>query len=161
MKVLRFLAIVVLAVPMGLLLAGQIGLLSGRPPRELGATGGRLSPPSLTPNSVSSQAELYPDHPQKSYATIAPLGYTGDGEVAMKRLAALLQESKRTVVVTQRTDYIYAQSSTALLNFTDDLEFFLDKPNNVIQVRSASRLGQKDFGVNRARMEAIRVKFAP
>lgn len=159
MKVLWFLAIVVLAVLTGLLLAGQIGLLSGSLPRELGVTEGRLRSPSLTPNSVSSQAELYPDHPQRRYAAISPLSYTGDGEVAMKKLATLLQASKRTVVVTQRPDYIHAQSSSALLKFTDDLEFWLDKPNNVIQVRSASRLGRKDFGVNRARVEAIRDQF--
>jgi len=30
----------------------------------------------------------------------------------------------------------------------------------VIQVRSASRLGNRDFGVNRARVEAIRLRLA-
>jgi uncharacterized protein (DUF1499 family) len=109
---------------------------------------------------VSSQAALYPDHPQKNYASIAPLTFSGDGEAAMARLADLLQKTERTVVVTRGPDYIYAQSTTALLKFTDDVEFWLDKPNGVIQVRSSSRLGREDFKVNRARIEAIRARFA-
>jgi uncharacterized protein (DUF1499 family) len=46
-----------------------------------------------------------------------------------------------------------------LLKFTDDLEFWLDRPASVIQVRSSSRLGRKDFQVNRQRIEAIRAQF--
>ena len=65
----------------------------------------------------------------------------------------------RTVIVTQNADYLYAQSTTALLKFTDDVEFWLDKPNQVIRARSSSRLGRKDFGVNRARVEAVRTAF--
>jgi uncharacterized protein (DUF1499 family) len=79
----------------------------------------------------------------------------------MARLAELLQKSKRTVVVAREPDYIYAQCTTALLKFTDDLEFWSDKQHQVIQVRSASRLGRGDFGVNRARVEDIRARFSP
>lgn len=139
--------------------AGQLGFLAGSAPAQLGVTDGRLKPPSLDPNSVSSQAALYPDHPQQAYATIAPLKFTGDGEAAMARLATLLQQSPGTVIVTRQPDYIYAQCSTPVLRFTDDVEFWLDKAKGVIQFRSASRLGRKDFGVNRARMEAIRARF--
>lgn len=160
MKILWYLALLVVALAATLVLAGQLGFLSGTVPRKLGVTDGRLSPPSQTPNSVSSQAALYPDHPQKDYANIAPLTYAGDGDAAMEKLAVLLRKSERTVIVTRRPGYIYAQCSTALLKFTDDVEFWLDKPNNAIQVRSASRLGRKDFGVNRARVEAIRAQFS-
>ena len=139
--------------------AGQLGLLAGSAPAQLGVANGRLQPPSPSPNSVSSQAALYPEHPQRAYAQIAPLVFTGDGEAAMARLAALLRQSAGTVIVTQRPDYIYAQCSTPLLKFTDDVEFWLDRRAGAIQFRSASRLGRKDFGVNRARMEAIRARF--
>jgi uncharacterized protein (DUF1499 family) len=160
MKILTLIALAAVLAGVGLLGAGQFGLLNGKQPQSLGVTAGRLSPPSLTPNSVSSQAAFYPDHPQREYAQIAPLSYKGDGEVAMTRLADLLAKNVRTVVTTRRTDYIYAQCTTALLKFTDDVEFWLDKPNNVIQVRSASRLGLKDLGVNRARVESIRAQFS-
>ncbi|MEY4883823.1 MAG: hypothetical protein RIS34_1677 [Pseudomonadota bacterium] len=160
MKILWFLALLVLVLTLALVIAGQAGLLAGKAPARLGVTDGRLKPPSSTPNSVSSQASLYPDNPQQAYATIAPLTFKGDGEAAIKQLAQVLTKWERTVIVTQNADYLYATSATALLKFTDDVEFWLDKPNNVIQVRSSSRLGRKDLGVNRARMEAIRAAFA-
>lgn len=161
MKILWYLMLLALALAAGLVVSGQVGLLAGKVPTNLGVTGGRLSPPAKTPNSVSSQATLYPDHPQKDYANIAPFSYSGDGGVAMARLASLLEKSERTVIVTRRPDYIYAQCSTAWLKFTDDVEFWLDRQNNVIQMRSASRLGRSDFGVNRARLEALRARFSP
>ena len=160
MKILWFLALLVVVLALVLIIAGQMGLLAGKAPSRLGVTDGRLKPPSSTPNSVSSQASLYPDHPQQAYAAIAPLTFKGDGEAAIKQLAQVLTQMPRTVIVTQNADYLYAQSTTALLKFTDDVEFWLDKPNHVIQVRSSSRLGRKDFGVNRARVEAIRAAFA-
>ncbi len=158
MKLLTYFAWLVVALVAGVLIAGQLGWLRGTPP-QLGVRDGRLKPPSMTPNSVSSQAALYPDHPQRDYASIAPLSFTGDGMIAMQRLAELLQNSEQTVVVERTETYLYAQSSTAVLKFTDDVEFWLDAPNGVIQVRSASRLGRKDFGVNRQRVEAIRAEF--
>ena len=159
MKILWFLALLVVVLALVLVIAGQMGLLAGKAPSRLGVTDGRLKPPSSTPNSVSSQASLYPDHPQQAYAAIAPLTFKGDGEAAIKQLAQVLTQMPRTVIVTQNADYLYAQSTTTLLKFTDDVEFWLDKPNQVIQARSSSRLGRKDFGVNRARVEAVRTAF--
>jgi uncharacterized protein (DUF1499 family) len=159
MKIIGYLAMALAVLAVAVIIAGQLGLLSGSAPDKLGVTDGRLRPPSRNPNSVSSQAALYADHPQKDYAAIAPLKYTGDGEAAMARLDSLLQKQERTIVVRRGPDYLYAQSTTALLKFTDDMEFWLDPANGVIQVRSASRLGRKDFGVNRARIEAIRARF--
>lgn len=159
MKTGGLLAITSSTLLIALIAAGQLGLLSGTAPQGLGVKDGHLSPPSKTPNSVSSQASLFADHPQKAYANIAPLSFKGDGELAMQKLAELLRKQERTIVTVSRPDYIYVQSSTAVFKFTDDVEFWLDSQNHVIQVRSASRLGRKDFGVNRARVEAIRAQF--
>ncbi len=159
MKVFKMIGLAVVAIAAVLVGAGQIGLLAGSLPGQLGVANGRLQQPSVNPNSVSSQAALYPENPQQAYAAMAPLQFTGDGEAAMARLTAVLEQSSGTVVATRRPDYIYAQCSTTLLKFTDDVEFWLDKTAGVIQFRSASRLGRKDFGVNRARMESIRAKF--
>ncbi|MGH8821499.1 MAG: DUF1499 domain-containing protein, partial [Rhodoferax sp.] len=140
-------------------ITGQLGYLAGQTPTDLGVHNGRLKPPSLTPNSVSSQANLYPDNPQMVYAQVAPFEYTGDGKAAMVRLAAIVRAMPRTTLIKDAPDYLYAQCSTRLLRFTDDLEFYLDEPAGVIQVRSASRLGRSDFGVNRTRVEALRRQF--
>ena len=159
MKVLGFILLSVLTLAAALVLAGQIGLLAGQAPSDLGVHQGRLKPPSATPNSVSSQADLYPEHPQHAYARIAPLPFDGDGEAAMLRLGEVVKITERCVLITQQPDYLYAQCSTALLRFTDDVEFWMDSKAGTIQLRSASRLGQGDLGVNRARMEKVRAQF--
>lgn len=140
--------------------AGQAGLLAGSPPASIGVRDGRLAPPSLTPNSVSSQASLYPDHPQRAYASIEPLAFTGDPDLAMQRLTRALVAMPRTTVVEQQGDYLRAEAESPWLRFRDDMEFWIDRPSQVIHVRSASRLGRKDFGANRARVEALRARFA-
>ncbi|GAA6141112.1 DUF1499 domain-containing protein [Hydrogenophaga sp. 5NK40-0174] len=144
-----------------LLMAGQLGLLAGSPPDDLGVTDGRLKPPSLTENSVSSQARLYPEHPQGDYATIAPL-MPRDGETAataMKRLTVLLTELPGIAVSVSDEHYIRAEARTPWLGFVDDMEFWFNQETGIIELRSASRLGRKDFGVNRSRIETVRAAF--
>ena len=156
MRFLILFALAVAIVALALIIAGQAGLLKGKAPEDIGIKDGKLKRPSRTQNSVTSQADLWPDHPQLAYSTIAPLKASGDGTTEMKRIADALLAMPRTVIVQQEPTYIYAQSTTALLKFTDDVEFVLDAAKGIIHVRSASRLGQKDFGVNRARIEAVR-----
>jgi len=144
-----------------LILAGaRFGLFAGLPPNDLGIHAGRLKPPSLTRNSVSSQADLYPNNPQRDYARIAPLPLrNGDANTSMRTLADVLAKMPDIQIVTQQADYIYAEARTPWLQFVDDLEFWLDPKNGVIQLRSASRMGREDFGVNRQRMERIRAAY--
>lgn len=159
MRILSLIVLGVALIAVALVVAGQMGLLRGEPPSGLGVNDGRLKPPARTPNSVSSQADLYPDHPQRQFARIAPIRFNSTPEQAMARIVAILQATQGTVIVTNAPDYIYAQCTTQLLKFTDDIEFWLDRNASVIQVRSASRLGKKDFDVNRNRVEAIRTQF--
>jgi uncharacterized protein (DUF1499 family) len=144
-------------------MAGQWGLLRGKTPTDLGVANGKLKPPSTRENSVSSQAALYPNHPMRTYADIAPLGYTGDASAAWAKLERAVGTLPRTSVIANTEDgsghYLYVQSTTLLLRFTDDVEFWQDEAHHVIHVRSASRFGRKDFGTNRARVEAIRAAF--
>ena len=67
-------------------LGARLGLFNGPAPRSLGVRDGRLKPPSKTPNSVSSQAALHPDHPQARYAAIEPLPLHGDASASMAAL---------------------------------------------------------------------------
>lgn len=152
---MSFLAVVVL-LPVLILLAAQLGAFKGSAPATLGIRDGRLKPPSKTPNSVTSQAGLHPDHPQAQRAAIAPLAFKGDGKAAMQKIARILRGMERTEIITEQPGYLYAQCTTRLMRFTDDVEFMLDESAGVIHVRSASRIGHGDRGVNRARVEAIR-----
>jgi uncharacterized protein (DUF1499 family) len=62
--------------------------------------------------------------------------------------------------VTQRDGYLHVEFTSATMGFVDDVEFVLDAPARTIHVRSSSRLGYRDFGVNRERVEKIRSAFA-
>ncbi len=156
---IRLLLLLVITLTAVLLLAGQWGLLRGKAPSDLGVHDGKFKPPSKTENSVSSQAALYPDHPMRAYAEIAPIVFSGDAAAAWTRLQNAVATLPRTSVITDTGTYLYVQQTTLMLRFTDDVEFALDAANSVIHVRSASRLGRKDFGVNRARIETIRAAF--
>lgn len=161
MRALAFLGFLFFILPLLILAAGQFGLFSGRSPSDLGVREGKLKPPSRTPNSVSSQAGLWPDGDYAStYARIDPLPVRGDNAAAMTRLRTLLAEWPGAQIVEERPDYLRVVFVTRWLRFVDDAEFWLDPANKVIQVRSASRLGRKDFGVNRARIEAIRARWS-
>ena len=140
-------------------IAGQVGLLGGQRP-ELGVVDGRLQPPSPTPNSVSSQTHLHPGHPQAAYAAVDPLPLKAAGTAASLRvLTGVLQAMPGVTVVAQKDNYLRAQAQTRWLQFIDDLEFWIDPQQARIEVRSASRLGRKDFGVNRQRLESIRAAY--
>ena len=128
-------------------------LFAGTAPATLGVQGGKLAPCPESPNCVSSQAK---DEGHR----IAPLAYGGDPAAAMARLARVIARQRGATIVTQRGDYIYATFQTPMMGFVDDVEFVFNPAQHVIDVRSASRLGHSDLGVNRKRIEAVREAFA-
>ena len=130
-----------------------MGLLSGKRPPDLGVKNENLKAPPPSPNAVSSQAT-------GGYHQIAPLAYKGSPEQAMKALKAIVESTPKTEVVEIKPDYLYVEYASALLGFVDDVEFYFPLDGNIIHVRSASRLGYSDFGVNRNRIETIRARLA-
>lgn len=132
-----------------------MGLFSGTRPDNLGVRDGRLALPKSTPNNVNSQID-------KSDAQhyIEPLRYAGDARQAWAALQRIVAGMRRVEVVKAEPNYLYAQFTSKLMGFVDDTEFYLDEKAGVIQVRSASRLGRGDHGVNRGRIEYIRAKLA-
>ncbi len=160
MLLLKWIVIVLVVLVLAAIVAGQAGLLAGKEPQDLGAREGKLKPLSKTDNSVSSQAGLYPDHPQRRYAEIAPLALRGDGPATLAKLKAVVQAMPGAKVVKADGDYLYVQFTTRLMKYVDDVEFWYDPTAQVIQVRSASRLGKSDLGVNRKRVEAVRAALA-
>lgn len=140
------------------LAAGQAGLLRGKPPSLLGVQGGRLPPPHVTPNNVHSQAAIWGE--QYAHTAIEPLPAQPDGPQTLERLRSLVESTPGANVVKAGPDYLYVQYTTKWLRFVDDAEFWFDPAAQRVQVRSASRLGQSDLGVNRARIEALRQRLA-
>jgi uncharacterized protein (DUF1499 family) len=126
---------------------------SGKRPSNLGVKDGRLARTVNKPNNVSSQA----DAGDRAHY-VAPLPLSGTPTAAMAKLKTLVESMPRTSVVASRADYLYVEFSTPLMGYTDDVEFYCD--GQAIQVRSASRLGYSDMGVNRKRVETIRAALA-
>jgi uncharacterized protein (DUF1499 family) len=128
-------------------------LFAGSRPGNLGLHDGTLAPCPSKPNCVSSTAT------DRRHA-IAPLTFTGAPDAALRTLQAVVLGLARTRVITCETNYLYVECTSQLLGFVDDVEFALDRQAKHLQVRSASRRGYSDFGVNRARIETIRIAFA-
>lgn len=122
---------------------------------RIGLVDGRLAPCPSSPNCVSSQADPS-DH--KHY--IAPIAAPGDPERVQARIRSVIAGSKRAKIVEDRPGYIHATYTSALFRFVDDVEFLLDPAAGVVHVRSASRVGYSDLGVNRRRIEDFRRRFA-
>jgi uncharacterized protein (DUF1499 family) len=130
------------------LLATRSWLSRDNPP-VLGVTGGVLAVCSDRPNCVSSQAT---DADQR----IAPLAYVGDRDATQQRLLAIFAEQPRLQQIVRGEDYWRYQQVSALFRFIDDIELYFDDRAALVHLRSASRVGYSDIGVNRKRIEAWR-----
>lgn len=144
---------VLLAVLAAVILLPVLGILavrasSGRP-ATLGVKDGQLAPCPNSPNCVSSQS-LDEAH------RVKPLPLSMPAAQAIDMLQQVLAEVPRIRVVTVRDGYLHAEATSRLIGFVDDVEFLVDEDVGVIHVRSASRVGYSDLGVNRARVEQIR-----
>jgi uncharacterized protein (DUF1499 family) len=113
-----------------------------------------LAPCPNSPNCVSS---LSPESDQEHY--VAPFSFSGDPAAAWDKLKTAVLAEKRVTIVVEQEDYLHAEMRSLLFRFVDDIEFSLDRDAGLIQVRSASRVGYSDFGVNRRRVERIRAAF--
>jgi uncharacterized protein (DUF1499 family) len=124
-------------------------------PDDLGITEGRLAACPTSPNCVSSLADTTD---ARHYAPALP--FIGGAEASRARLLTILDELPRTRIERNERAYLHVTFRSALFRFVDDVEFLVDDSLRVIHVRSASRLGRGDFGVNRRRVEEIRRRFA-
>ena len=122
-------------------------MFNWRRPTNLGVKDGRLAPCRPTPNCVSSQAQ-----PQDREHYIAPIAFRG----TMHELRAAVESMPRSTLIRAASNYLYAEFRTPLMRYVDDVELLYDPRAGVVHVRSASRLGRRDFGVNRKRVEALR-----
>lgn len=116
----------------------------------LGVDHGHLSSCPASNNCVVSQ-----DADAKH--AIDPITYHVDRDAARETLLKVLSVVPRTEVVEQTDNYIHALSKSRIFKFVDDVEFYFPANEPVIHTRSASRIGESDLGVNRRRVEQIRL----
>ena len=108
-----------------------------------------------SPNCVSSQA-TDADH------FIAPFKIVGNVDMAWAALKKALASQSRTVITSETSetsDTLHAQATGLVFRFVDDIDVIVDREAGLIYVRSASRTGHSDFGVNRKRVEMLRTQL--
>jgi uncharacterized protein (DUF1499 family) len=89
--------------------------------------------------------------------SIEPIAYQSDRNTAKETLLKVLSVVPRTEVIEDTGNYIHTESTSRIFKFVDDAEFYFPEGEKNIQVRSASRVGESDLGVNRRRIEQIRL----
>ncbi|MBE9105072.1 DUF1499 domain-containing protein [Nostoc cf. edaphicum LEGE 07299] len=117
---------------------------------SLGVDNGHLSSCPASDNCVVSQ------NADEKHA-IDPIPYHVDRNAAREILLKVIGVVPRTEIVEQTDNYIHALSKSRIFKFVDDVEFYLPPNESVIHLRSASRVGESDLGVNRRRVEQIRL----
>ena len=129
-------------------------VFSWKRPDNLGVKEGRLAAAKPTPNCVSSQADA-----ADAEHYIAPIPFKGAAAEALAAVRKAVEGMQGASIIRHEGAYLYAEYRTPIMRFVDDVEIFFDEKAGLLHVRSASRVGRRDFGVNRARVEAIRARI--
>lgn len=129
---------------------GTPTLFAGTRPDNLGIYSGQLAPCPTSPNCVNSHSD--------ALHQIEPLTYKSSATTAFANLKTVIESFKQAKIIKAPDNYLYAEFTIPVVGFVDDVEFLLE-PDGIIHVRSASRLGESDLGVNRKRIETIRAKL--
>ncbi|APV52378.1 hypothetical protein BWI17_09310 [Betaproteobacteria bacterium GR16-43] len=135
----------------GAFIGASMGLFTGKRPAGLGFADGRFkTPPAWTPNWVSSTVAQDDKH------YIAPFDAGSDRAKAWAALGAAIESTPGATIVRRDPGYLHVEFASSVMGFVDDGEFQVDPGGKVIHVRSAARLGVRDFDVNRKRVERLR-----
>ena len=155
-RVLRWGAAVVAALALlaaaGVYFGATMGLFAGKRPTDLGfgADGRFRAAQPWKPNWVSSTVAGDDKH------FVAPYDIRGDRARAWAALHAAIEAAPGATIVRRDPGYLQVEFKSRTLGFVDDAEFQMDPGGRKIHVRSAARLGIRDFDVNRKRVESLR-----
>ena len=132
-------------------ITSQLSDLWPQPEEKPQLVDGKLRPCPVTPNCVSSES------PSPMFS-IAPLAFNDSHERAWATLKRVVREEGGSLH-DESKEYLWLTFTVPVFGFVDDVEFRLSATEGVIHVRSASRLGISDLGVNRRRVEQLRAAF--
>jgi uncharacterized protein (DUF1499 family) len=148
MKFVRTITLVCVPILLIIILSG----CAGKRPASVGVTDGKFFPCPKRPNCVSSMSEG-----QRHY--IEPFIYRSEKQQAYQTLQRVLAELDQATIIAQSDNYLHVEFKSRYLGFVDDVEFYFADDAPLIHIRSASRLGYSDLGVNRKRMDSMRSQY--
>ena len=122
--------------------------MNSRRAREMGLVSGKLRRCPGTPNCVVSEYSG-----EASFTE--PLAFSGEPSAAWDSAKASVT-SLGGRIEKDTGDYLWVTFRSKVWRFVDDVELRLDAGGKAIHVRSASRVGKSDLGVNRKRVERLR-----
>jgi len=126
--------------------------VQAEPPKILGMVDNKFGPCPDKPNCVSTQAEKG----QKQF--LIPIKYSFKKDRAMQKMEEMVLKLPRMKLIKKDGDYFHFTSTSRLMGFVDDLEIYFGDPG-LIHLKSSSRSGYYDFGVNKSRLTDLSFKF--
>lgn len=136
--------------PLALMLLSILTGCGGSTPEGLGPRDGRLAPCPSTPNCVNT-GDRHPVGTQ-------PIVLRDASDATWDAVVGVILSMPRIRLMTRDDRYLHVEQRTRFLRFVDDLELLL-RPDGELVVRSASRVGRGDFGVNTRRVESVRSRL--
>lgn len=118
---------------------------------------GSSDPSSL--RSCGSRRNCARDSPRGTDASLHPIPFRAPIEQVVRVMTDALTAESRTRIVVEGKRYLRAEARSALFRFVDDVELLADEHAGLIHFRSSSRIGRRDFGVNRRRLQRITTRI--
>ena len=143
---------IVLAISIAMILVLALMSIFSHRPDNIGLHDGQLAPCPDSPNAVSTTAT-------DAQHQMSPIPFSGSATDAIQQLQQIVAQLPRTKIINITPNYLYAEFTSTIFRFVDDVEFHADQAAQVIHFRSASRAGHSDFGANRRRMQKITSAF--
>ena len=106
----------------------------------------------ITPNKISATSNELPECVVVTHC-VRENFKVKDVEHAFKKATKIVSDSPRTKIVEQTNSYIHAEAKTKWRRYTDDLLLKAIPEKGIIPVRSESRVGIGDNGVNQRRVD--------
>ncbi len=133
---------------LGFIILIVMAIMSQKVPKTLGLKDGKLAPCPESPNCVCSEQVQSSDKEH----FIQPIQAD---KALWAKFKAIIQE-QGAEITTDDGNYVHATFSTSVFHYVDDVELRFDEAAGLIHIRSASRMGRSDFGVNRARVAKLK-----
>ena len=80
-------------------------------------------------------------------------------ENPFEEIKTIIENTPRTEIVELNGDYLHAEATSKWMKYVDDIEISYFPGSNKLLIRSESRVGESDLGVNQKRVDLLKFKM--